>query len=603
MYRKISYQLESNDPVLMINQDDRSLKNPAKNALWRHKWGYADTSLKINDDRSVTMTGDRYDLSGYKMPHLIPYIEELLDIKINTEDVLVEVKHPHITPPNCDRDFCQAIANSFPAHQYSFEDSERLLHSHGQTTFEEVYKVLYGQLERIVDMVFYCESTADAQKLIELATKHNICLVPFGGGTSVSGALKLPLTETRTIVAVDMKRMDRIEWIDKENLRACVQAGITGTQLEAELHKQGFVCGHEPDSLELSTLGGWIATNASGMKKNRYGNIEQIVENITLLTPKGVLEQLESTPRASMGMQLHQILFGNEGNLGLITKAVVKIHPLPQVTKFGSLIFPNFGLGVKFLYELAHSGFLPASIRLVDNNQFRFGQALKPKATGSQAYIDKLKKFYVLKLWGFNPHQMVAVTIVMEGAEAEVAYQQSHIYALAKRFQGLATGAANGKQGYMLTYAIAYLRDFLSSYYIIGETFETSVSWSKIQQVCISVEQQLQAQHQEFNLPGKPYLSYRISQVYHTGVCIYFMFGVYTKGVEQPDVICSQIEHALRQTIIANGGSISHHHGVGKIRQDFMKDTLSPASIEILHQIKQASDPQNIFGIRNNVFA
>jgi alkyldihydroxyacetonephosphate synthase len=452
-------------------------------------------------------------------------------------------------------------------------------------------------------MVFYCESTTDVQKLIELATKHNICLVPFGGGTSVSCALKLPLTETRMIVSVDMKRMNRIEWIDKENLRACVQAGITGAQLEAELHKQGFVCGHEPDSLELSTLGGWIATNASGMKKNRYGNIEQIVENITLLTPKGVLEQVEPTPRASMGMQLHQLLFGNEGNLGLITKAVIKIHPLSQVTKYSSLIFPDFGLGIKFLYELAHSGFLPASIRLVDNNQFRFGQALKPKATGSQVYIDKLKKFYVLKLRRFNPQQMVAVTVVMEGAVKEVAYQQSHIYALAKRFQGLVTGAANGKQGYMLTYAIAYLRDFLSAYYIIGETFETSVAWSKIQQVCIAVEQQLQAQHQEFNLPGKPYLSYRISQVYHTGVCIYFMFGVYTKGVEQPEVICSQIEHSLRQTIISNGGSISHHHGVGKIRQDFMKDTLSPASIELLRQIKQASDPQNIFGIRNNVFA
>jgi alkyldihydroxyacetonephosphate synthase len=235
-------------------------------------------------------------------------------------------------------------------------------------------------------MVFYCESTGDAQKLIELAIKHNICLVPYGGGTSVSCALKLPLTETRAIVSVDMRRMNQMEWIDRENLRACFQAGITGKQLEAELHQYGFVCGHEPDSLELSTLGGWIATNASGMKKNRYGNIEQIVENITLLTPTGIIEQISPTPRASMGMQLHNPLFGNEGNLGLITQAVIKIHPLPQVTKYGSLIFPNFDLGVKFLYEVAHSSLMPASIRLVDNNQFRFGQALKPKASGIQAY-------------------------------------------------------------------------------------------------------------------------------------------------------------------------------------------------------------------------
>ncbi|PSB03017.1 FAD-binding oxidoreductase [Merismopedia glauca] len=583
----------------MTNKSDRS----SNNALWGHKWGYADTSLKINEDRSVIMTGDRYALSGYKMPYLIPYIEELLDIKIELKDVLEEVKQAYITPPNCNADFTQAIADLFPAHQYSFEDSERLLHSHGQTTFEEVHKVLYSQLERLVDMVFYCESTADAQKLIELAIKYDVCLVPFGGGTSVSCALKLPLTETRAIVSVDMKRMNRLEWIDRENLRACFQAGITGKQLEAELRQHGFVCGHEPDSLELSTLGGWIATNASGMKKNRYGNIEQIVENITLLTPTGVIEQIAPTPRASMGMQLQNLLFGNEGNLGLIIQAVIKIHPLPQVTKYGSLIFPNFDLGVKFLYEVAHSGFIPASIRLVDNNQFRFGQALKPKSSSILAYLDKLKKFYVLKLRGFDPQQMVAATIVMEGAAEEVAYQQTNIYALAKKFQGLATGATNGQRGYMLTYAIAYLRDFLSSYYITGETFETSVPWSEIQQVCNAVAQQLQELHRQYNLPGKPYLSYRISQSYHTGVCIYFMFAVYIKGVEHPEVICGQIEHSLRQTIIANGGSISHHHGVGKIRQDFMKDTLSPASIELLRQIKKASDPQNIFGVRNNILA
>ena len=585
----------------MTKQSDRSLKTTNSN-LWGHKWGYADTSFEITEDRSVTMSGDRYPLAGYKMPNLIPYIEELLEIKIESNDRLVE-QPPYIPPSRCQPDFYQAIQDSFAPERYSLADSERLLHSHGQTTFEEVYKVLYDKLERIVDLVFYCESTAEAQKLIELAIEYNVCLVPYGGGTSVSCALKLPPTEMRTIVSVDMRRMNRVEWIDRDNLRAGVQAGITGKQLEAELKQQGFVCGHEPDSLELSTLGGWIATNASGMKKNRYGNIEQIVENITLLTPTGTIEQVAPTSRASMGMQLHHLLFGNEGNLGLITQAVIKIHPLPQVTKYGSLLFPNFTLGVKFLYELAHSGFIPASIRLVDNNQFRFGRALKPEANGIKAYLDWLKKLYVLKVKGFDPHQMVAATIVMEGGTEEVAYQEKNIYRLAKQYQGLATGASNGKRGYMLTYAIAYLRDFLAAHYIIGETFETSVPWSKIQLVCDRVKRQLIELHRQYSLPGKPYLSYRISQSYHTGVCIYFMFGVYIKGVAQPEVICSQIEYALRQTIIAHGGSISHHHGVGKIRQDFMQDTLSPASIELLHQIKQSSDPQNIFGIGNNVFA
>ncbi|MBE9144077.1 FAD-binding oxidoreductase [Planktothrix mougeotii] len=566
---------------------------------WGHKWGFADTQFVINEDRSVTLTGDRYNLSGYKMPNFLPYIEEELGIKINSHDQQQEITEKSINPPTINKDFCQALANIFPSNQYTFEDRERLFHSHGQSAFKEIYKVLYSKLDRTVDMVFCCQSELDAKAIINLAIEHNICLVPFGGGTNVSCALKLPENEKRMVVSVDMRRMDKIEWIDPENLRACVQAGITGQQLEEQLRNDGFICGHEPDSLEFSTLGGWISTNASGMKKNRYGNIEQIVENITLITPTGTIEQIQPTPRSSMGIQIQNLLFGSEGNLGLITKAVIKINPFPEVKKYGSLVFPNFELGVKFLYNLAHNGFVPASIRLVDNNQFRFSQALKPKSTHIKAWIDKLKKIYVLNLRGFNPHQMVAATIVMEGSVQEVAYQQANIYALAKKYQGLVSGAENGHRGYMLTYAIAYMRDFLLKFYIIGETFETSVSWSQIHQLCHAVDQTLKEQHQKFNLPGKPYLSYRISQIYHTGVCLYFMFGFYSKGVEFPEVISTQIEHSLRQAIMANGGSISHHHGVGKSRQEFIKNTLSDDSIELIKQIKHANDPQNIFGIDN----
>ncbi|MDA2933931.1 FAD-binding oxidoreductase [Acidobacteria bacterium AH-259-D05] len=573
------------------------------NQPWGHRWGFADTQFSINDDGSVTLIGNRYPLSGYKMYEFLPYVESVLNVKLDLRDRKQEVEHKPAPAPNKNERFCRAVESHFKADQYTFDDDDRLLHSHGQTSSDEVYRVLYSRLERVVDMVFHCESEKDARKIVELAKEHDVCLVPFGGGTSVSCALQLPPTETRMIVTVDMRRMDQIEWLDREDWRACVQAGVTGMQLEQALNKQGFTSGHEPDSIELSTLGGWIATNASGMKKNRYGNIEQIVENITMITPQGVLEQVQAMPRASMGMQPQNLLFGSEGNLGLITKAVIKIYTIPEVKQYGSLIFPNFELGVKFLHRLAHTGFVPASIRLVDNIQFRFGQALKPSATGLGAVLDKIKKFYVLNLRGFDPARMVAATIVMEGSRREVDYQESNIYALAKKFKGMAAGAENGKRGYMLTYAIAYIRDFLNDFHVIGETFETSAPWSKIHPVCKAVEERLQQQHKELSLPGKPYLSYRITQLYHTGVCIYFMFGIYTKGVEKPDEAFSRIEHSLREAIIQSGGSISHHHGVGKIRKEFLKDTLSALSIELIRKVKQCNDPQNIFGIRNNVFA
>ena len=404
-------------------------------------------------------------------------------------------------------------------------------------------------------------------------------------------------------VAVNMRRMNRVERIDEENLRACIQSGITGVELEQELQKHGFVCGHEPDSIELSTLGGWVATNASGMKKNRYGNIEEIVEKISMVTPKGILEPSIPSPRASIGMQPQNLLFGSEGNLGLITKAILKIHPAPEVSEYESLVFPNMKLGLEFLHRLARTSFVPASIRLVDNVQFRFSQALKPHSTGMRALVDRLKKFYVLKVRGFDPYQMVAATILMEGSQQEVSFQKSNILSLAQQFKGLAAGAENGRRGYQLTYAIAYIRDFLTDFHIVGETFETSVAWSDVFRVCEAVQERARERHSAFRLPGRPYVSYRITQIYHTGVCIYFMYGIYTKGVADARAVFSQIEHSLREAILENGGSISHHHGVGKLRKDFMKDTLSPTSIELLKSMKRSIDPQNVFGIRNNVFA
>lgn len=570
--------------------------------LWGHRWGYADTGFVIDaDTREVRLTGSRYELCGYSMPYLLPYLEWGLEVALDTQDLRPEVQEKPIAPPRKNEPFCRAIADQFPSHVYSFEDAVRLRHSHGQTSAGEVLTVMYGALPRGVDMVFFCESDQDAEALLKLAIQHDVCLIPYGGGTSVSAALTLPEAEQRMMVAVNTRRMNKVEWIDTENMQVCAQAGITGTQLEAALREVGFTSGHEPDSMELSTLGGWISTNASGMKKNRYGNIEDIVENITLLTPGGLIHQQIAPPRMSMGMQLQQLLFGSEGNLGLITKAVLRIRPLPEVQAHASLVFPSFDQGVAFLRALSQTNFLPSSVRLVDNKQFQFGQALRAAETKKKQLQNQAKFFYLHKILKFEPLEMVAATLVMEGSAAEVEYQQRSINQLAKQFGGISGGATNGKRGYNLTFAIAYIRDFLTSLNILGETFETSVPWSQINAVVDNVRAEIQVQHQKYNLPGKPFLSCRISQVYQTGVCIYFMNGFYAKGVENSEDILHHIDIALRQVILDHGGSISHHHGVGKLRKRFLKDMVSPTSLQMLSKIKDANDPTNVFGIRNGI--
>jgi alkyldihydroxyacetonephosphate synthase len=585
----------------MATQDLHPKNSENNDSKWGHKWGFADTEFVVNDDGSVTLTGDRYPLCGHKLPYFLPYMEEAIGVSIDWKSPRQEVLDKPVPPARYNEQFYQILNQYFPSHCYSADDHDRLLHSHGFTMIDETNKVLYDKVDQVVDLVFYLESEADAQKLIQLAAQHNVCLVPFGGGTSVSGALMMPHQEERMIVAIDTKRMNQIEWIDTDNGRACVQAGITGKQLDETLEKVGFTSGHEPDSREFSTLGGWIATNASGMKKNRYGNIEDIVETIHLITPAGELTEQFPSPRNSMGMPIQNLAFGSEGNLGLITKAIIRIRPLPEVQNYGSLVFPDFDTGVKFLHKLSQTNFVPASIRLVDNDQFRWGQSIKPQTTGWSAWISRLQQLYLLRVLKFSPHKLVAATIVMEGSKQEVTYQEKSIKALAKQYDGISGGSTSGQRGYLLTYAIAYIGQFVLSYELFGETFETTVPWTKIQAVRRAVKSELVELHRKFDLPGKPYVCSRVTQVYPTGVCMYFTMLLYTKDIEGGPEIFNHIYKSLRSKIIEHGGSLSHHHGIGKIRKDYLKDVLSPASIQLLQKLKEASDPHNIFGVRNNV--
>ncbi len=570
---------------------------------WDHRWGFLDTKMIVNPDMTVEMTGSRYNLCGFKMPYIIPFALEEFDVKIDFSSKRPLTQNPNVTPVNRNEGFLAALAGALEAEQFTLDDRERLIHSHGQTTTDEVSRVLYENIERSVDAVIWPQSEADCLSIVRIAKEQNVCLIPYGGGTNVSNALQIPASETRMVVSVDMRRMSKIEWVDGTNRTACVQAGILGSVLEDELAKQGYTCGHEPDSIELSTLGGWIATNASGMKKNRYGNIEDIVENITLVTPGGIVEQLYASPRQSPGIQLQKALFGSEGNLGLITKAVIRIHKLPETKHYGSVIFKDWRTGVDFMQALNATGVKPASIRLVDNVQFRLGQSLKAAPEGMHVVTSKVERYFVTKVKGFETHEMVAATCVFEGSKSEVEHQEKIVYDTAKKFGGVSGGSGNGERGYMLTYAIAYIRDLLSDYYIIGETYETTVPWSKIHDVCGAVNRIANEEHKRLGFPGRPFTSPRLTQMYHTGACIYFTHGLYHRGVENPEGKFAEMEHKIRAAIMDAGGSISHHHGVGKLRKDFVNRVSTPESIEAVKALKQTVDADNVFGVRNNIFA
>lgn len=561
-------------------------------------WGYKDSKFKVNKDGQVEFTGERYKLSGQTMPMLKEWMMATVGISLDHKTpAQPELTAKDIQAPIKNKDFIGDLRRTGISNTDDCQD--RLFRAHGHT-LHEVFLLREGKFKRIPDLVVWPTSHNEVVKIVELCCKHNVVLIPFGGGTSVSSALECPSEEQRMIVSLDTSQMNKILWVDEKNLTACCEAGIIGQDLERRLSEKGLCTGHEPDSMEFSSLGGWVATRASGMKKNIYGNIEDLVVHIKFVTPKGVMEKSCQVPRMSSGLDIHHFIMGSEGTLGVVTEVTLKIRPIPTCRKYGSIVFPQFENGVNCMREVARQRCAPASIRLMDNQQFQFGSALKPESKSLlQSFIEGIKKFYVTKLKGFDPHKLAVATLLFEGTNEEVAAQEKRVYEIAAQFGGLPAGAENGERGYMLTFVIAYLRDLGFEYYIVAESFETSVPWDRCLDLCNNVKDRLYRECKEYGIQFPPYITCRVTQTYDAGACVYFYFGFNYRGISNPVQVYEAIENLAREEILANGGSVSHHHGIGKIRKQFLKQTVGDIGVGTMKAIKNYIDPDNIFGNDN----
>nr|XP_023657471.1 alkyldihydroxyacetonephosphate synthase, peroxisomal-like isoform X2 [Paramormyrops kingsleyae] len=523
-------------------------------------WGYSDSRFLFNKKGQAEFTGRRYRLGGLIFPSLKDWFESTFGANLQHKSPpTAALNSSAITPPNLNEPFLQDLKSMGIPH--SLEAEDRVFRAHGHC-LHEIFALREGRFGRLPDMVVWPNCHDDVVKIVELACQHNACLIPYGGGTSVSSALECPPDEMRSIVSLDTSQMNHILWIDEKNLTAHVEAGIVGQELERLLNESGFCTGHEPDSMEFSTLGGWVATRASGMKKNIYGNIEDLVVHIKMVTPRGVVEKSCQVPRMSTGPDIHHFIMGSEGTLGVVTEVTLKIRPLPEYQKYGSVVFPNFEQGVACLREVAKQRCAPASIRLMDNAQFQFGHALKPQVSSIfTSFLDGLKKFYITKFKGFDTHRLCVATLLFEGDREKVLQHEKQVYDIAAKFGGLAAGEDNGQRGYMLTFVIAYLRDLGMDYYVIGESFETSVPWDRVLDLCRNVKERITRECKERGVQFPPMSTCRVTQTYDAGACVYFYFAFNYRGLADPVHVYEQVEHAAREEILANGGSLSHHHG------------------------------------------
>jgi alkyldihydroxyacetonephosphate synthase len=245
----------------------------------------------------------------------------------------------------------------------------------------------------------------------------------------------------------------------------------------------------------------------------------------------------------------------------------------------------------------------PASVRLLDNDQFRLGQALKPEGSSFENVKNVITKQIGFLYGRLSDKSVVCATITFEGSHLEVQMQKKIVRDAASSHCGILAGPSVGKAGYDLTFAIAYLRDFALNYNILGESFETFVPWSKLKYLIDKTKERIRTEHRKRSLPGAPFVCSRVTQLYDEGACVYFYFCMDIRGVSDPSKTFSSIEECARQEILDAGGSLSHHHGIGKLRAPFVRQVYSDEYVNSIVAIKNALDPNNVFGARNGVLA
>lgn len=235
----------------------------------------------------------------------------------------------------------------------------------------------------------------------------------------------------------------------------------------------------------------------------------------------------------------------------------------------------------------------------MDNEQFQMGQTLRPQSSWGGLLLQGLKQMYITKIKRFRWDQICVATLLMEGdVAADVATQERKIYKIADKYGGIPAGETNGERGYMLTFVIAYIRDLGLIFNILGESFETSVSWNRTVSLCRNVKSRIV---RDCHARGiyKYFISCRVTQTYDAGCCIYFYMAINYTGIENPIETYEAIEHAAREEILASGGSLSHHHGVGKIRASFYPEAVGKVGVSLYQATKAHLDPHNIFAAGN----
>jgi alkyldihydroxyacetonephosphate synthase len=462
----------------------------------------------------------------------------------------VELPAPRVEPPEALGEICRS------------DTYERALHAYGRS-YRDIVRAFRGGFDHPPDVVAHPRDEPELEAVLDWCAAAGAAAIPFGGGTSVVGGVE-PAFDGPA-VTIDLKALDRVLEVDPLSRAARIQAGATGPGLEEQLKAHGFTLRHFPQSFELSTLGGWIATRAGGHFATLYTHIDDLVESVRAITPSGEWES-RRLPGSGAGPSPDRMLIGSEGILGVITEAWMRVQAKPEQRATAGVTFGSFEQGAAAVRELSQAGLYPSNCRLLDP-----GEAAVTAA---------------------DPEGRALLVLGFESADHPLDPWLERALECCADHGGEVQRRGEGTGAWRAAFLQApYLRDTMVAAGILSETFETSITWDRFEEFVTGVRERAGAALRE--VYGQGTLTCRLTHVYPDGVAPYFtLLAPARRGSELEQ--WNEVKAAASEAVLDAGGTITHHHAVGRDHRPWYDRQRPGPFADALRAAKSAVDPDGL---------
>jgi alkyldihydroxyacetonephosphate synthase len=503
-------------------------------------------------------------------------IRSLLKQAVGLEDsqqVELDAGQVQLRPSALSKADQDALAGIVGAEFCRTDDRDRLLRAGGKSTVDLLRRKDSG-VQDAPDAVLLPgddSEDGDVAAILRYCSEHGIAVVPFGGGTSVVGALNPTRGKFSAVVSLDLRRFNQLISLDEVSGQAVFGAGVTGPDAERLLGEHGFSLGHFPQSFEFATIGGFAATRSSGQDSAGYGRFDDMVRGIRMITPVGTID-LGRAPASAAGPDLRQLLLGSEGTFGVITQVRVRVHRAPEDVRYEAWSFPDFATGAAALRAVTQNATGPTVVRLSDEAETGVNLATT-EAIGENQITGGC----------------LGIT-VFEGTKEHVESRHAETSALLAAQGGTSLGEGPAQAWEHGRFGAPYLRDSLLSAGALCETLETATDWSNVPALKAAVTEALTTALAKTGTPAL--VMCHISHVYPTGASLYFTIVAGQRG--NPIEQWQTAKKAASDAIIATGATITHHHAVGADHRPWMRAEVGDLGVQVLRAVKATLDPAGI---------